>query len=108
MPVVALSAASGEGVDRLMDAVMKAHAVWNRRVPTAALNRFLAQAIDAHPPPAVSGRRMRLDYITQPKARPPTFILFSSRALKLCPRLIGVIWSMACAKISICRARRSG
>jgi GTP-binding protein len=80
VPVIALSAQSGEGVDRLMDAVMKAHAVWNRRASTAALNRFLAQAITAHPPPAVSGRRMRLDYITQPKARPPTFILFASRA----------------------------
>jgi GTPase len=80
VPVIALSAQSGDGVDRLMDAVMKAHAVWNRRASTAALNRFLAQAITEHPPPAVSGRRMRLDYITQPKARPPTFILFASRA----------------------------
>ena len=80
VPVVTLSAQSGDGVDRLMAAVMKAHAVWNRRVPTAALNRFLAQAIEAHPPPALSGRRLRLDYITQPKARPPTFVLFASRA----------------------------
>ena len=80
VPVVTLSAQSGEGVDRLMAAVMKAHAVWNRRVPTAALNRFLAQAIAAHPPPALSGRRLRLDYVTQPKARPPTFVLFASRA----------------------------
>jgi GTP-binding protein len=80
VPVIALSAQSGEGVDRLMDAVMKAHAIWNRRASTAALNRFLAQAITEHPPPAVSGRRMRLDYITQPKARPPTFVLFASRA----------------------------
>jgi GTP-binding protein len=80
VPVITLSAKSGEGMDRLMAAVMKAHAVWNRRAPTAALNRFLAQAIEAHPPPAISGRRLRLDYITQPKARPPTFILFASRA----------------------------
>ena len=62
---------------------MDAHAVWNRRVPTAALNRFLAQASEAHPPPAVRGRRVRLDYITQPKSRPPTFVLFSSRASSL-------------------------
>ena len=59
---------------------VEAHAVWNRRVPTTALNRWLAQAAAAHPPPAVSGRRIRLDYITQPKARPPTFVLFCSRA----------------------------
>jgi GTP-binding protein len=83
VPVVTISAKSGEGLDRLMTAVMKIHTVWNRRVPTAAMNRFLAQAIEAHPPPAVKGRRLRLDYITQAKARPPTFILFSSRAAAL-------------------------
>jgi GTPase len=78
--VVTLSARTGEGIEQLMTAVMEAHAVWNRRVPTAALNRFLAQATQAHPPPAVHGRRIRLDYMTQPKARPPTFVLFCSRA----------------------------
>ena len=83
VPVVVLSARTGQGLDRLMEAVMKAHAVWNRRVPTAALNRFLAAAISANPPPALRGRRFRLDYITQPKARPPTFVLFSARAAAL-------------------------
>jgi GTP-binding protein len=79
-PVVVLSAKSGQGVDPLMQTVMKAHAVWNTRVPTAALNRFLAAAVAANPPPALRGRRFRLDYITQAKARPPTFVLFSARA----------------------------
>ena len=83
VPVVALSARSGQGLDRLMAAVVESHASWNRRVATAALNRFLAQAIAAHPPPAVRGRRLRLDYMTQPKARPPTFVLFCSRAAAL-------------------------
>jgi GTPase len=83
VPVVPLSARTGEGLDRLMAAVMESHAVWNRRVPTAALNRFLTRAVDAHPPPAIAGRRLRLDYITQPKSRPPTFVLFSSRASSL-------------------------
>jgi GTP-binding protein len=59
---------------------MKAHAVWNTRVPTAGLNRFLAAAVAANPPPALRGRCFRLDYITQAKARPPTFVLFSARA----------------------------
>ena len=68
---------------RLREEVMDAHAVWNRRVPTAALNRFLSQALEAHPPPAIAGRRIRLDYMTQPKSRPPTFVLFSSRASSL-------------------------
>ncbi len=83
VPVVAMSARSGEGLDRLMAAVMESYAVWNRRAPTAALNRFLAKAVEAHPPPAVRGRRIRLDYMTQPKSRPPTFVLFSSRASSL-------------------------
>ncbi len=83
VPVVTLSARTGEGLDRLMTAVMESYAIWNRRVPTAALNRFLSEAVSAHPPPAISGRRVRLDYITQPKARPPTFVLFSSRASSL-------------------------
>lgn len=83
VPIVALSARTGEGIDRLMAAAMEAYAVWNRRVPTAALNRFLAQATTEHPPPSVKGRRIRLDYMTQPKSRPPTFVLFSSRASAL-------------------------
>jgi GTP-binding protein len=83
VPVVVLSAKSGQGLDTLMEAVMKAHAVWNRRAPTAVLNRFLAEAIATNPPPALRGRRLRLDYITQPKSRPPTFVLFSSRPSEL-------------------------
>ena len=80
MPVVAVSGLTGAGLDRLMQAVVDVHAVWNRRVPTSALNRWLAEVAAAHPPPAVSGRRIRLDYITQPKSRPPSFVLFMSRA----------------------------
>ncbi len=80
VPVVAHSGLTGAGLDRLMQAVLDAHAVWNRRVATAALNRWLPAVIEAHPPPAVSGRRIRLDYITQPKSRPPSFVLFLSRA----------------------------
>jgi GTP-binding protein len=80
VPIVALSGLTGSGLDRLMQAVVDSHAVWNKRVSTSALNRWLPDAVAAHPPPAVSGRRIRLDYITQPKARPPTFVLFTSRA----------------------------
>jgi GTPase len=80
VPVVAVSGLTGAGLDRLMQAVIDAHAVWNRRVETSALNRWIAAVVAAHPPPAVSGRRIRLDYITQPKSRPPTFVLFTSRA----------------------------
>jgi GTP-binding protein len=79
-PVVAVSGLTGDGVDRLMTAIVEAYAVWNKRVPTAALNRWFEQAIQANPPPAVSGRRLKLNYITQNKARPPSFVLFCSRA----------------------------
>jgi GTPase len=79
-PIVAVSGLMGEGIDRLMQAIVEAYAVWNRRVPTAALNRWFEQAIANNPPPAVSGRRLKLNYITQTKARPPSFVLFCSRA----------------------------
>jgi GTP-binding protein len=80
VPIVALSGQHGEGIDRLMRAVLDAHAVWNKRVPTAGLNRWFEETISAHPPPAVSGRRLRLNYITQAKARPPSFVIFCTRA----------------------------
>jgi GTP-binding protein len=80
MPVIGISGLTGEGLDRLMEAVVDIHEVWNKRTPTAQLNRWLGDVISAHPPPAVSGRRIRLDYVTQPKARPPSFVLFCTRA----------------------------
>jgi GTP-binding protein len=79
-PVVAVSGLTGEGLDHLMQAIVDAHAVWNRRIGTSALNRWLAQTAAANPPPAAAGRRVRLDYVTQPKTRPPSFVLFTSRA----------------------------
>jgi GTPase len=80
VPVVPISGLTGEGLDRLMQAASDAHAVWNRRTETSVLNRWLGEVVATHPPPAVAGRRIRLDYITQPKSRPPTFVLFTSRA----------------------------
>jgi GTPase len=80
VPVVAVSGLMGEGIDRLMQAIVEAYAVWNKRVATAGLNRWFEQAVAANPPPAVSGRRLKLNYITQTKARPPSFVLFCSRA----------------------------
>src|SRR5262245_5283894 len=80
VPVVALSGLTGQGLERLMQAIADVHIVWNKRVPTNALNRWLARALAAHPPPAVSGRRLKLNYITQPKARPPSFVIFCTRA----------------------------
>jgi GTP-binding protein len=80
VPIVAVSGLMGEGIDRLMGAIEQAYSVWNKRVPTASLNRWFEQAVDANPPPAVSGRRLKLNYMTQTKARPPSFVVFCSRA----------------------------
>lgn len=80
MPIVAISGLMGEGVERLMKAIEDAYAVWNRRIPTAGLNRWFEDAISNNPPPSVSGRRLKLNYVTQNKARPPSFVVFCSRA----------------------------
>jgi GTP-binding protein len=78
--VVPLSALTGAGVEKLMPAVWKTHERWNARVPTGALNRWFETMLERHQPPLVEGRRLKLRYITQAKARPPTFILFGTRA----------------------------
>ena len=78
-----VSALTGEGLERLMSSVIEAERIWNTRVPTAALNRFLEEAQNRHPPPAVKGRRIRLRYMTQAKARPPTFVLFGNQLKSL-------------------------
>jgi GTP-binding protein len=80
VPVAAVSGLTGAGLDHLMKAVTDIHALWNKRIPTSALNRWLDEVLAAHPPPAVSGRRLKLNYIAQPKTRPPSFVLFCARA----------------------------
>jgi GTP-binding protein len=78
-PLVPLSGLSGEGLDKLMQAAVNAYEIWNRRIPTAKLNQWLEGALSANPPPAVSGRRIKIRYMTQAKARPPTFALFGNQ-----------------------------
>ena len=82
---VPLSALTGRNVDQLLPAVVEAHARWNRRVPTSALNRWLEAALEKHPPPLVQGRRVKIRYATQAKARPPTFVLFANKAAEALP-----------------------
>jgi GTPase len=79
-PFVALSAHSGQGLDRLMPAVLQAYDTWSVKVKTKDLNDWLAIATQRHPPPAVDGKRIKPKYIAQTKARPPTFVLMASRA----------------------------
>src|SRR5690606_17778320 len=76
---VPVSAETGRGLERLMEAVEKTHRVWNRRVSTGRLNRWLEGVLAHHPPPAVAGRRLKIKYITQVKTRPPGFVLSCSR-----------------------------
>ena len=84
VPVVTLSALTGRGVDKLMPTVLKIFNVWNSRVGTGALNRWLHAMLEGHPPPMGShGKRLTIRYVTQAKSRPPTFILFSATAGKL-------------------------
>lgn len=83
IPVVAFSALTGRGVNKLLPIVRQAYAVWNKRIPTGELNRWFEEAILRHAPPMVDGRRLKLRYITQAKARPPTFILFGTRTSKM-------------------------
>lgn len=82
-PVVALSAETGRHLDRLMPAVFKVHGDWSTKVKTRDLNDWLQMAMERHPPPAVNGRRVKPKYMAQTKARPPTFVLFATRADQL-------------------------
>ena len=82
-PRVTVSAKTGRGLDRLRDAVMSAYEVWNRRIPTAQLNRWLTGMLEAHPPPAPQGKRIKLRYMTQVKARPPGFVVMCSHPEKM-------------------------
>jgi len=79
VPLVPISGLAGTGLDALMKAVIAADAVWNKRLPTPALNRWLATIQQHHPPPLVGARRIRLRYMTQANTRPPTFALFASK-----------------------------
>ncbi len=78
-PLVTVSALTGKGLDRLREAVLKVHEIWNLRISTSRLNRWLGERTAEHAPPAPSGRRIKLRYMTQVKARPPSFIAFCSR-----------------------------
>ncbi|MGF1446283.1 MAG: ribosome biogenesis GTPase Der [Pikeienuella sp.] len=78
-PLVTISGLTGRGLDRLREAIERMHEVWNRRVTTAKLNDWLARALAEHPPPAPSGRRIKLRYITQVRTRPPGFVVMCSR-----------------------------
>jgi len=80
IPVVTMSALTGAALHKLFPAVRQVYATWNKRIPTSALNRWFEDALTRHPTPAVQGRRLKLRYVTQVTARPPTFVVFGTRA----------------------------
>jgi len=82
-PLITVSAKTGRGLERLHGAILRAHEVWNRRVPTARLNQWLTAMMEAHPPPAPGGRRIKLRYMTQAKTRPPGFVVMCSHPDKM-------------------------
>ena len=77
--MIAISAIAGRGLDKLMKAVFDSYEMWNRRVSTPNLNRWLGEALERHAPPAAKGRRVKIRFMTQPSSRPPTFVAFCSR-----------------------------
>ncbi|MGI3166385.1 ribosome biogenesis GTPase Der [Pseudooceanicola sp. 200-1SW] len=82
-PLITVSAKTGRGLDRLHDAILRAHTTWNRRVSTGRLNRWLTGMLEQHPPPAPGGRRIKLRYMTQAKTRPPAFVVMCSHPDKI-------------------------
>ncbi len=81
--LVTVSALTGRNLPALIDAAFEAYGVWNQRIPTGRLNRWLAEMLEAHPPPMAAGRRIKLRYLTQAKTRPPTFVIFANRPAAL-------------------------
>ncbi len=82
-PLITVSAKTGRGIDRLQQAIMRAYDMWNRRVSTAQLNRWMAGMLEAHPPPAPQGKRIKMRYMTQAKTRPPGFVVMCSHPDKV-------------------------
>ena len=103
VPLVAISALAGRGLDKLMEAVFESYEIWNRRVPTPALNRWLGEALERHAPPASKGRRIKIRFMTQPSTRPPTFVAFCSQPEALPKAYLRYLTNSLRAP-SICRA----
>ena len=83
VPMIAISGLTGKGIDQLLTAAFAAREAWSRRVSTSTLNRWFEAAVDANPPPAPGGKRIKLRYITQARNRPPTFVVFGTRTEQL-------------------------
>lgn len=83
VPLLTVSAATGKGIDQLIGAAFATRAAWSRRIGTGELNRWFERAIEANPPPAPGGKRIKMRYATQVKTRPPSFVIFGTRVDQL-------------------------
>lgn len=83
VPLLTLSAATGKGIDLLLQVAFETREAWSKRVSTGQLNRWFETAIEKNPPPAPGGKRIKLRYVTQIKSRPPTFVIFGTRVDEL-------------------------
>ena len=83
VPLLTVSAKTGKGIDTILEVAFELREAWSRRVPTGELNRWFESAIEANPPPAPKGQRIKLRYITQVKTRPPSFVVFGNRTDEL-------------------------
>ena len=83
IPLITVSAMTGRGIDQLLSAAFETREAWSRRVPTGELNRWFERAIEANPPPAPGGKRIKMRYVTQVKTRPPSFVIFGTRVDQL-------------------------
>jgi GTP-binding protein len=83
VPLITVSAMTGRGIDQLLSAAFETREAWSRRVPTGELNRWFERAIEANPPPAPGGKRIKMRYVTQVKSRPPSFVVFGTRVDQL-------------------------
>lgn len=83
VPLITVSAMTGRGIDQLLSAAFETREAWSRRVPTGELNRWFERAIEANPPPAPGGKRIKMRYVTQVKTRPPSFVIFGTRVDQL-------------------------
>ncbi|MEB3701918.1 ribosome biogenesis GTPase Der [Candidatus Bealeia paramacronuclearis] len=83
VPLIPIVATKGKNLHQLMKTVLEMYEIWNIRIPTSKLNRWLEHIVDHHPPPLINGRRIKIKYMTQIKSRPPTFVLFCSKAMQL-------------------------
>jgi GTPase len=83
VPLLTISAATGKGIDQLLQAAFETREAWSKRVPTGQLNRWFEEAVEKNPPPAPGGKRIKLRYATQIKTRPPSFVIFGTRVDQL-------------------------